>query len=213
MRVLSIRLLAAAMLLAIASTANAYRVDMSPNTTGPLNVNDTVTVTVTFDSEGQADVALLAIGVLFDNTSFDYVAASSFTPSYLLYVNGKTPFLQAASTCVPVCKLFGLAPFNQVQLDFISSSLPAGVPTPTTGPASLGTYVFRVKDTSAGTANFNFIFTIARGGIIQLGDTTNPPLGLGSGFTVTLPEPTSAALSLAALLTVAAVRVRRQRMR
>jgi len=213
MRVLSIRLLTAAMLLAIASTASAYRVDMTPNTTGPLSVSDTVTVTVTFDSEGQADVALLAFGVLFDDTSFDYVAASSSTPSYLLYVNGKTPFLQAASTCMPVCKLFGLAPFNQVQLDFLSSSLPSGVPTVTPGPVSLGSYVFRVKDTGAGTADFNFIFSIARGGILQLGDTTQPPLGLGNGFTVDLPEPTSAALSLAALLTVAAVRVRRQRTR
>ena len=217
MRVLSIHLLAATMLLAIASTASAYRVDMTSNTTGPLDVNDTVTITVTFDTEGAADVMLLGVGVLFDKTSFDYVPGSSSTPTYLLYTTAKNAYLAPASTCDPVCKLSTIPGVtDQLQLDFLSSQIAQNKSVPgisAPGGESLGSYVFRVKSIAAGTANFNFIFSDARGSILQLGNTTQPPLGLGAAITVNLPEPTSAALSLAALLTVAAVRVRRQRMR
>jgi len=197
MRLLKLNLFALAVLLLTFGTANAYRVDLqtSYDQVSVLGVSDIISVNVLFDSEGQGNVALLAVGVVFDDTVLEYVPGASSTPSYLLYVNGKTPYLAAASTCIPVCGLFGLAPFNQVQLDFTSSSLPSGVPTATpAGGVSLGTYVFHVIGAGQGLSEIGFIFSIERGGILQLGDNTTPPLTLGAPITVVTPEPTTAVL-------------------
>jgi hypothetical protein len=225
MRLIATPLLAALALLLASSTAHAYRVDMaaflngSPYAGEALNVGDIISVEVTLDTEGAADIALLGVGVLFDESSFTYRQDLSVTTSYLLYTGPKTPYLIADPSCggYPTTGACGIYPTrsNQVQVGFLSNSLPSGVPNATADDASVGgpvlhTAVFEVTNTAAGTASFDFDFDGFFGSILQLGDTSNPPLTLGPSAVVTLPEPSVGLLSLGAIVTVAAIRRHRK---
>lgn len=233
MRLIVTRLVATLAVLLAASTADAFRVDMaaflngSPYAGEALQVNDQIEIRVDLDTEDGSGITLLGVGVLFDEGSFTYRQDLSSTTTYLLYTGTKSPYLIPASTCGGTsgtgCSLFGTRS-NQVQLDFISNSLPDGVPgttatdTSVAGAPQLVSLIFEVTDTTAGSASFDFDFDPFFGSILQIcspnpcppNPTANPPLTLGSSAVVTLPEPGIAVLSLSALGTVAILRRRRR---
>jgi len=196
MRLLKINLLVAAVLVFSAASASAIRVDFATADFGSsIAVGDTVTINVVLNSEGLGGITLLGVGVLFDEGVFTYRQDLSSTTTYLLYTNGKNPYLVPASTCGGSsgtgCNIFGTRS-NQVELDFISSALPNGVPGTTAG-TQLVSLVFQAV--APGVGAFNFDFDPFYGSILQLGDLSNPPLGLGAGGSVTVvPEPTTALL-------------------
>jgi len=224
MRLIAIHLVAALALVFAASTAQAFRVDMaaylngSPYAGESLAVNDLIELRVDLDTEGGSGITLLGVGLLFDAGSVTYRQDLSSTTTYLLYTTAKNPYLIPASTCGGTtgtgCKIFGTRS-NQVQLDFISSALPAGVPGTTATDTSVGgpqlvSLFFEVTSTTAGTASFDFDFDPFYGSILQLDPVANPPLGLGASAVVNLPEPAIGLLSLAAVGTVAVLRRRRK---
>jgi len=85
MRILTINLLGTAALLLGASVASAVSFDLTSNYDGVsvLGISDTVTVQIFLDTEGQFDLQVLDIGLLFDDGIFQYAGGSM--ASYLLY--------------------------------------------------------------------------------------------------------------------------------
>lgn len=211
MRLLTINLLALALLLFSAANASAIRVDMvsAQHLTTVSNGVGNITIDVLLDTEGQADIALFAVGVLFDNTRVSYNKPASLTTTYLLWGGSLKNFvvLGAASTCGGTtgagCNLFGLNP-AQVQLEFLSNSLPAGSSASTGTDASaaggprLLRMVFDTTGANGADLNFTFVFSVAAGSAGQLGSasgSTNFTPTLGTDIVVhTVPEPTTALL-------------------
>ncbi|MBW2230533.1 MAG: PEP-CTERM sorting domain-containing protein [Deltaproteobacteria bacterium] len=207
MRLLKINLLVAALMVLGAATSSAYRVDMVSAEFGTsINPGQLVTIAVDFDSEGATDVAILGMGVLFNESVFSYRQDLSSTTSYLLYTTGKNPFLIANAVCGGYggptagdgCTLFGEGTSgfisNQVGIAHNSSSSTlAGVPAVAPAGTQLVQLVFEA--TGGGTGSFDFDFDLARGGILQLGTGERVALGLGaSGSVNVIPEPTTALL-------------------
>jgi len=201
-------------LLFAASSANAWQVRMeSTSAGGNIAVGDRVTVTVDLNTDGGTDLFALGVGVLFDSTAFTYLQAESSSTTYLLYTTAKNPYLVPASTCGSTsgagCDTYLTNP-AQVQLDFISNAVAsaAGVPAASNGFENLVTLVFEAAQD--GTGGFEFSFNPETGGILALSDASEPPLTLGQGFAVTVPEPGLALMSMAALGTVVLIRRNRR---
>lgn len=198
MRLLKINLLVAALMVFGAATSSAYRVDFATAAFGTtINQNDLISIDVVLDTEGQGDITLVGVGVLFDEAVFTYRQDLSSVTSYLLYTGAKAPYLIADPSCggYPSTGACGIYPTrtNQVQVGFLSSGLPAGAPGATPpGGSVLTTLVFEAVGNGVG--SFAFDFDSFYGSILQLGDLTNPPLGLGASGVVTVPEPTTALL-------------------
>jgi hypothetical protein len=209
MRLLTINLLALALLLFSAATASAIRVDMvSAQNLATLSNGQQVIIDVNLDTELQSDVALFAVGVLFDTSRVAYNQGASSSTTYLLW-NGAKSFivLAPASTCGGTtgtgCNTFGLNP-AQVQLEFLSSSLPSGATASTqtdvsaAGGPRLVQLVFDVTNADGGDAPFTFVFSVPAGSAGQLGSasgSTNFVPTLGNTVLVhTIPEPTTALL-------------------
>lgn len=202
--------ISALVVLLSASTANAYRVEMATYLNGrffhpgskwmgsgddAVVPGDLVTVDLYLDTEGQGDIVLLSFGLLFDTHAYGYRQDLSSTTSYLLYTGAKNPYLIAASTCgggygSPTagegCSLSPARP-HQVQIDFLSSTLPDGVPGTTSG-TRLVSLVFEA--TGAWLEGFQLDFDPFYGSVLQLGDTSQPPLT----FARIVPEPATAVL-------------------
>ena len=203
-------------LLFAASSANAWQVRMeSSSAGGQIGVGDTVTVTVDFNTDGSTDLLALGVGLIFDNEFFTYDQGASSNTTYLLYSNSKTAWLEPASTCGgnsgSGCNLYLTNP-NQVQLDFLSTKVAqgptGGIPNASTGFENLSTLVFTA--TKEGTTGFSFLFDPVFGGALGLADGQQPNLELGEGFSVVVPEPGLALMSIAALGTIALVRRNRR---
>lgn len=217
MRLIATPLVAVFALLLSAASADAYRVDMtaflngSPYAGEALQVGDLLSVQVALDTEDQAGITLVGVGVLFDESSFTYRRDLSSTSTYLLFTGApKTPYLIPDPICAATCDIYPTRS-NQMQVGFISSGLPAGVPTTTAQDLSvfapvMHTGIFEVTSTAAGSASFDFDFDPFFGSILQLDPPSNPPLTLGASVVANLPEPTAGLLAFAAIGTVAAVR-------
>ena len=197
--------------MASAFSTNMERVDGVES----IDIGDTVMVEVFFDTEEQNDIALLSVSVLFDPNLIAYVPGASFGPTYALYVSGgkNNQYLVGASTNLTI----RAGTLNQVLLDWQNTVITEGNrdacgatdldPTVTCG-FMMASLVFEAL--AEGEALFELSNT-SPGNIIQLIDGTNPPNPVTGDFAVQIPEPTSASLSIFALLSLAGLRLRAAR--
>ncbi len=185
-------LLTAGLLVFGAASASAYAVSMTTTYAGQdLGNGDTVELSVFLDTEGQADIQLLSVSVLFDDQVFDgsYVFDS---PTYMLYVpvgrgfNILAPAAENGNTRVGIP--------NQILLDWTNGdTLPSG--NLGSGIARMATITFTVNN-AGGPAAFT-LSTSSPGNVFQTGPPGNayPPLASSGNFIVnTVPEPTTAVL-------------------
>jgi len=202
MRLLITNVLAMALLMFGAASANAFSTSMSSNYGGgDLSTSDTVTVTVDFDSTGN-DIAILSVSVLFNEAVVSWDQGASSSPTYALYVAGGRANVSLAELSTNMTIRAGTS--NQILLDWSSNSLPSGTRDqcgdygtyPVNGGNGCGftmaTLVFHVDNQSDDAA-----FTLSNsspGNIFQLGDTSQPGNAVSGDFIVTTPEPTTALL-------------------
>ena len=191
MRLLITNLLASALLIFGAASAHAFATTMTSNYSNGtvLTTGDTVSVTVNFDSEGAADISLLSVSVLFNDTIMSWDQGASSSPSYALYVSGGkgNQYLIPATTNLTL----RTGTSNQILLDFQNTALPGGNRDP--GSFDMATLVFSVTDTGSGLAAFT-LSNNSPGNILQLADGSNPVNALSGDFDVVTPEPTTALL-------------------
>ena len=189
MRLLITNLLASALLIFGAASAHAFATTMTSNYSNGtvLGVGDTVEVTVNFDSEGAADISLLSVSVLFNDTIFSYDGGTSAT--YALYVPGgkANKYLIPATTNLTLRT--GTA--DQILLDWQNTALPGGNRDP--GSFEMAVLSFTVQDLGAGIASFT-LSNSSPGNVLQLSDGSNPNNAVSGNFDVVTPEPTTALL-------------------
>ena len=187
-----------------AASASAFATTMTSNYSNGtvLTTGDTVSVTVNFDSEGAADISLLSVSVLFNDTIMSWDQGASSSPSYALYVSGGkgNQYLIPATTNLTL----RTGTSNQILLDFQNTALPGGNRDGcgNFGASPSGTGVcgftmavlrFNVTDVGDGLAAFT-ISNSSPGNIIQLADGSNPVNAVSGNFDVVTPEPTTALL-------------------
>ena len=126
MRLLITNLLASALLIFGAASAHAFATTMTSNYSNGtvLTTGDTVSVTVNFDSEGAADISLLSVSVLFNDTIMSWDQSASTSPSYALYVSGGkgNQYLVPATTNLTL----RTGTSDQILLDWLNTTLPGG---------------------------------------------------------------------------------------
>jgi len=196
MRIYITSVLTTMLLLGFASGVNAAIL------TGTVTDNGSqLIVDVDLDTEDMTGIVLISVSVNFDDGLVTYDTGASSSPTYILYVNGKTPYM-TPNFNPPVIRI---GTTNQVNVDWTSTSLTEG--TGAMGTGNLAHLVFNVSAPGNwGTVNLSLtnagnIFQTA-GGVNQVG-VVSP-----DGLTITVPEPGIAGLSLAALFTVGALRTR-----
>jgi hypothetical protein len=188
MRFFITNLLATAMVVFAAGSASAISLTLAGANGQLVSVGGQVTVTVTLDTGATTGLVLLSTGVLFDDEILNYNSAASSAPTYILYVNGKTPYMQPAAN--PPELRFGTT--NQVNVDWVATNLQDG--TGGTDAASLlATLVFDVVSLGDGTADIGLSIT-SPGNIVQLAGGVNTTATLNGSGTVITPEPTTALL-------------------
>ena len=154
-----------------------------------LSTGDTVSITVNFDTEGAADIALLSMSVLFNDAIMSWDQGASSSPAYALYVSGGkgNQYLVPATTNLTL----RTGTSNQILLDWQNTALPGG--NRDAGSFDMATLVFSVADTGDGTAAFT-LSNSSPGNILQLQDGSNPANAMSGDFDVVTPEPTTALL-------------------
>jgi len=187
MRLLITNVLAAALLLFGAAGANAFSTSMTTNWGGGVaSVGDTLTVTVSFDTDGGNDVSLLSVSVLFDDAIMSYDGGSSAT--YALYTGGKgASYLKPATTN----NTLRVGTSNQILLDWQNNILPGGAAA--SGNFQMSVLSFTVQALGDGQADFT-ISADSPGNTLFLGDETYPTNNVSGSFAVITPEPTTALL-------------------
>ena len=193
MRLLITNVLATALVLFGAASASAYAVQMTTtHAGGALGVGDTVELSVFLDTEGQSDIQLLSVSVLFNNAVFG--AGYAFdSPTYMLYV----PVGRGYNVLQPAAQNGNLrvGTTDQILLDWTNSDpLPSG--NAGSGIARMATITFTVANATGNPAAFSLI-TDGPGNVFQTGPPGNafPALGSSGDFIVnTVPEPTTAVL-------------------
>jgi len=195
MRLLTINLLATAMLLLGALSANAWTITMQSSYAGAtLAPSDTVSIDVYLDAP-DTGLQLLSVAVVYDPIVLTYDGLSSTAASYILYAPaaGATP----ATYLVPSQNPPATWPVpdpgtGQVNVNFQEVNL---LPT---GGSGLGVYlatlVFHVADPGDGLGEIYLSLT-SPGNIIRANDVVVTGSGiLGPGIDVITPEPTTALL-------------------
>ena len=206
------------------SMASAFSTSMSRiDGGGDLNIGDTVEAEVSFHNQEEInDIKVIGVSVLFDSALFTYQPAVSLTPSYALY-NGPAArgnvWLSALSTNMTI----RAGTDYQILLDWSSTttgvtgtrdacgnygSYPAG---PITGSACgfvMARLVFQAI--AEGTAEF-VLTSAADGNTLFVGDDIFTPNPTSGNFSVQVPEPAAASLSIFALLSLAGLRLRATR--
>lgn len=187
-----------------ASMASAFRTDMTYGGPDTIEIGDTVTVSVNFDTEGANDISLLSVSVLFNSSMISYDPVSSTSPSYALYGSGGkgNQYLIPATTNLTI----RTGTTNQVLLDWQNTALPGG--NSNSGSFEMAVLVFDAV--SNGLASFD-LCNNCPGNVLQLQDGSTPDNVLGDGFDVQIPEPTAASLSIFALLSLAGLKLRANR--
>ncbi len=212
MRISTVNLLAIALLIVGATSASAWRLDVTSNYDGVsiLSPSDTVTITLALDSESAVDVALLGIGVIYDTGVLAYNRGASSSDNYLLYTSPRNAYLRAANSCGggygAANAGMGCSPHptlpDQIQVDFFSSQVGSntGVPIATVGAEWLVSLVFHVAAVGDGFGDIDITMDPVRSGILQLGSASGgiqPPLDVNQAANATgviTPEPTTALL-------------------
>jgi hypothetical protein len=187
MRFFITNLLATAMVVFAAGSASAISLTLAGANGQLVAVGGQVSVTVTLDTEATTGLVLLSTGVLFDDAILSYNSGASSSPTYILYVNGKTPYMQPASN--PPELRFGTT--NQVNVDWVATNLTTG--SGGTGVELLATLVFDVIGDGDGTADIGLSIT-SPGNIVQLAGGVDTTATLNGAGTVITPEPTTALL-------------------
>ena len=210
MRLMIINMLAAVLVLFGAASASGYTVTMTNDYNGQQPVvGDVITTTLTFDTEGAADVQLLSVSVIFDDNQFSYNLpgiGGAQNPTYMLYTSvgrGFNMLLQSAQNGA-----LRVGTTNQLLFDFTNSApLPSG--NVLAGSALMATIEFTVT-AFTGAALFDVTST-APGNVLQLGPAnSNAVVALPtSGDFSTVPEPTTAILVGLGLLGLGAAGRRR----
>ena len=188
MRHLMTSLLASALVVFGAASASAYATSMSSGAAGTtIGVSDVVSVVVAFDSEGAADVTLLSVGVHFDNGIFTH--SGSYAATYALYASPS----KGAIWLVPASTngQLRVGTSNQVNMDWLSSSLPDG--NRDAGSFEMGTLTFHVQALGDGMGHFT-LSNDSAGNILQTAAGLNPINAVSGDFVVYTPEPTTALL-------------------
>ena len=187
MRLLITNVLAAALLLFGAAGANAFSTSMTNSWGGGVaSVGDTLTVTVSFDTDGSNDVSLLSVSVLFDDAIMTYDGGTSAT--YALYTGGKgATYLKPATTN----NTLRVGTSNQILLDWQNNILPGGAAA--SGNFQMSVLSFTVQALGDGQADFTLSST-SPGNTLFLGDETFATNNVSGSFAVITPEPTTALL-------------------
>ena len=187
MRLLITNVLAAALLLFGAAGANAFSTSMTNSWGGGVaSVGDTLTVTVSFDTDGSNDVSLLSVSVLFDDAIMTYDGGTSAT--YALYTGGKgASYLKPATTN----NTLRVGTSNQILLDWQNNILPGGAAA--SGNFQMSVLSFTVQALGDGQADFT-ISADSPGNTLFLGDETFATNNVSGSFAVITPEPTTALL-------------------
>jgi len=210
MRLMIINMLAAVLVLFGAASASGYTVTMTNDYNGQQPVvGDVITTTLTFDTEGAADVQLLSVSVIFDDNQFSYNLpgiGGAQNPTYMLYTSvgrGFNMLLQSAQNGA-----LRVGTRKQLLTDLTQSApLPSG--NVLAGSALMATIEFTVT-AFTGAALFDVTST-APGNVLQLGPAnSNAVVALPtSGDFSTVPEPTTAILVGLGLLGLGAAGRRR----
>ena len=206
MRLLITNLLATALLLFGAASANAFAINLTSNYDGVsvLSPSDTVTVQVHLDHQGNSTgIIALSVGVEFDPGVLQYNQGASSTATYMLYINGKSPYLSPFATCSAGCDTWPLNP-EQVNVDWGTTDITT--PTAATGtsyangtasPGVLATLVFHVVGAGDGIGEIFLNFDSNRGNTFTdgtLADVSGSVALGGTPINVITPEPSTALL-------------------
>ncbi len=210
MRILTLNLLAAALLLFGAASASAFAVDITARgSTSSLSTSDTVTVDVFLDADG--GITIFSVAVVNSNPSvllYDAAAsaalaptgpgASGAQPSYILYAPspGKgSPLTYLSPLQTPAFLNFPpeTAGTEQVNINYVETGFNT---TLTTGNGIyVATLVFHVV-AAIGSETLTLAFTSSN--LIQTGTVVTAVSAIGVGGPITLtgavPEPTTAML-------------------
>jgi len=188
-------LLTAGFLVFGAASASAYLITMTNDYNGlQPEIGDVITTTLTFDTEGAADVQLLSVSVIFDDTQFSYNlpgVGGAQNPSYMLYTSVGRGFNMLLESAQNGALRVGTS--NQLLFDFTNSApLPSG--NVLAGSALMATIEFTVT-AFTGPALFD-VTSEAPGNVLQLGPANgNAVISLPTvGDFATVPEPTTALL-------------------
>jgi len=198
----------AAVLMLSASSASAISLTLAGANGQDVAPGDSVSVTVTLDTQATVGITLLSIGVLFDDARLAYNKAASSATSYMFYVppskGNPNNFLKASTTCggypspggyysnSGACSL-RVNTTNQVNLDFVSADLAAGTSGTNSGVSLLATLVFDVL-ASPGSAAITLSQTSPGNVIGQPGGGSTTATLIGDGSVNVIPEPTTALL-------------------
>ena len=177
-----------------ASTSKAFTtymiVDAMPYSL--IHTGDTLEVEVYFDTQGEADIALLSISVLFDDTVLQWDPSASTTPTYALYNSAAklNQYLVPAATNLTLRS----GTSNQILLDWRNNILPGGNrdacglssfdPVVTCG---FHMAVLKFNVIGYGGSVLYSLSNSSAGNIFQLSDGSNPENRLR-----TVPQPTTA---------------------
>ncbi len=180
-------LLALGLLVFGAASASAFSTSMTNSWGGGVaSVGDTLTVTVSFDTDGAGDVSLLSVSVLFDDAIMSYDGGTSAT--YALYTGGKgATYLKPATTN----NTLRVGTSNQILLDWQNNILPGGAAA--SGNFQMSVLSFTVQALGDGQADFT-ISADSPGNTLFLGDETFATNNVSGSFAVITPEPTTALL-------------------
>ena len=180
-------LLALGLLVFGAASASAFSTSMTNSWGGGVaSVGDTLTVTVSFDTDGGNDVSLLSVSVLFDDAIMTYDGGTSAT--YALYTGGKgATYLKPATTN----NTLRVGTSNQILLDWQNNILPGGAAA--SGNFQMSVLSFTVQALGDGQADFT-ISADSPGNTLFLGDETFATNNVSGSFAVITPEPTTALL-------------------
>jgi hypothetical protein len=200
MRLLITTILSSAVLFFSAVSASAFATTInSTSAGGNVDIGDIIEVTMTFDTEGEIDVTLISVGLLFDDAVWTYRDDLFFAATYALYGAAKSNYFVPASTNGEL----RVGVDFQANGDWLSSGIPDG--TDTAGSFDMGAFYFEAV------AEDETLFEICGdcpGNVLQLGDGSTPPNNISGDFIVTVPEASAVGLSAAALLTLAMIRTR-----
>jgi hypothetical protein len=201
MRLLTINLLATAMLLFGAASASAWSVtlvDTGAKDGVLVAASDFITIDIYLDAD--PGLQLLSIGVMYDSTIMTYEGGLTTQPTYMLFSSaaGTQPATYLVPSQSPYQEWGGVptvgGPGGQVNLNWQEVGLN---PAPASGNGIwLGQLIFHVTGAAGDGVGEIYLSMTANGNILRVNDVVLPPSSttLSPGIAVITPEPTTALL-------------------